>query len=263
VEKNRSIFLLVLLFSFGAFGQETVLRGDITNKKEVEGIHILNTTSRYNTVVDSTGGFVIRVKVLDTLVISSIHYVPEKVIVSEEIFNKQTVSITLSAMVNELDEVVLGPNLSGNLTTDLKNIKTEETFNFDDVGIPGFKGKPEEKIAPAYTLRAPLAVNVEALYNHLSGYYKKLKKQRKWEAQNNSVAHIINYYTPKFFEEAFGVPKNRLYDFLLFCTETTDVQDDFKKQNFARVIHAFETQSVEYVKRISENTKKEASEKEE
>ena len=263
MKKNSFILLLTLLLSFGAFSQEMVLRGDITNEKEVEGIHILNTTSRYNTIADSTGGFTIRVKVRDTLFISSIHYVPEKIVVSEEIFNKRTVLITLSAMVNELDEVVLGPNLSGNLTTDLKNIKTEETFNFDDVGIPGFKGKPEEKIVPAYTFRAPTAVNLEALYNHLSGYYKKLRKQRKWEAQNNSVARMINYYTPKFFEEAFSIPENRLYDFLLYCLETSEIQDDFNRQNFARVLNAFESQSVEYVKRLSENAKKEASEKEE
>jgi hypothetical protein len=265
VKRNSFIFLLLLLLllSSGAFGQEILLRGDITNENEVEGIHILNTTSRYNTVANTAGGFVIHVKLLDTLVISSIHYVPEKIIVSEEIFNKKTISITLSAMVNELDEVVLGPNLSGNLATDLKNIKTEGAFNFDDVGIPGFKGKPEEKIVPAYTLMAPTAVNIEALYNHLSGYYKKLRKQRKWEAQNNSVAHMINYYTPKFFDEAYGIPENRLYDFLLYCLETTGLQDDFKRQNFAGVINIFEARSAEYAKRLSENTKKQATEKEE
>lgn len=252
-----------MLLSTFAFGQEKLLEGSITNQKEVEGIHILNTTSRYNTVANATGGFSIRGKLLDTLVISSIHYVPEKIVISEEIFETQLVSITLSAMVNELDEVILGPNLSGNLTTDLKNIKTEETFNFDDVGIPGFKGIPEEKIAPAYTLRAPLAVNVEALYNHLSGYYKKLKKQRKWEAQNNSVARMINYYTPKFFEDAFGIPENRLYDFLLYCLETSQLQDDFNRQNFARVINVYETQSIKYLKRLSESTKIETSKKEE
>ena len=255
---------LSLLLSSGVFCQEINLRGDITNEKEVEGIHILNTTSRYNTIVDSTGGFIIRVKALDTLVISSIHYVPERIVISEEIFNKHVVSISLSTMVNELDEVVLGPNLSGNLATDLKNIKTEETFNFDDVGIPGFKGKPEEKIVPIMPYFGLVtAVDLESLYKHLSGYYKKLRLQRKWEAQNNSVAQMINFYTPQFFNKAFGIPENRLYDFLLYCLETTEVQDDFTRQNFARVIIAFETQSIEYVKRISENPKKEASEKEE
>lgn len=263
MKKNSLVLIALVLLSLGVSGQEITLQGDITNEEEVEGIHILNTTSRFNAVANASGGFTIQVKMLDTLVISSIQYVPQKVVVSEEIFRKKTISITLSAMVNELDEVVIGPNLSGHLATDLKNIKTEEIFNFDDVGIPGFKGKPEEKIVPAYTFSAPTVVNVEALYNHLSGYYKKLRLQRKWENQNNSVARILNYYTPKFFEEAFGVPENRLFDFLLFCMETTDLQDDFKRQNFARVIRAFELQSDEYVKRLLENTKKEAAEKEE
>ena len=43
-------------------------------------------------------------------------------------------------MVNELAEVYLGPNLSGDLEQDIKKIPVEDALKFDDVGIPGFKG---------------------------------------------------------------------------------------------------------------------------
>ncbi|MFT6127356.1 hypothetical protein ABXT64_02690 [Candidatus Marifrigoribacter sp. Uisw_064] len=244
-------FIAFLLLSINGYGQSKEIQGKISNTKDVEGIHVLNKTSRYNAITDQEGGFNINVRKQDTLYFSSINYKTKIVIITEEIYTKEYVVLTLEQLINELEEVVIGPNLTGNLATDIKNIKTETPVNFDDVGIPGFKGKPEEKIAPGYTLRAPSAVNVEALYNHLSGYYKKLRMQRKWESQNYSVAGIINLYGFSFFEEAYKIPNNRLYDFLLYCMETSTLDKDFKSQNYASLLSIFEEKSETYLIRLS------------
>jgi hypothetical protein len=253
---NRSFYFTVvtiLMFSLQGFAQTQVLYGKVTNEKDVEGIHILNTTSRFNAITNENGNFLIRVKKEDTLVFSSVSYVPEKLIVSEEVYEKAVLTIRLSELVNELDEVILGPNLSGNIATDIQNIKTEKELNFDDVGIPGFKGKGKEKIVPVAMAFFPLNVNLEAIYKHWTGYYRKLKIKREWEGQNNSVALIIHQYPEEFFEEAYGIPENRVYDFVLFCIETSTLQDNFKKENFSEVLNIFKIKSVEYVARLSEN----------
>ncbi len=157
-------------------------------------------------------------------------------------------------LVNELDEVFLGPKLTGNLETDLKNIKTEKQIDFYDVGIPGFRGEPEEKIPNLVgQVITPLSVDLEGLYKYMNGYYKKLKIKRKWEAENNTVVRIINFYTPAFFKEAYQIPENRLYDFLLFCIETTDIQTNFKKENYVKVVSVFEEKGVEYSNRLKEH----------
>ena len=71
----------------------------------------------------------------------------------------------------------LGNTLSGDLLKDVGSINTNEDFNFDDVGIPGFKGKPQEKIPNLVgQVITPLSVDLEALYKHITGYYKTLKK---------------------------------------------------------------------------------------
>ena len=238
----------------GVAQSETIeLRGAITNTTDVEGIHILNTTSRYNSVTNEAGHFSVNARVNDTLVVSSIRYMPQQVIVSSEIIESGTLVITLEELVNELDEVFLGPRLSGNLEEDLKGIETKKKLNFYDVGLPGFIGKPEEKIVPAYTLSAPTAVDIEAIYKHLSGYYKKLKLRRKWEKQNNTVAYILNTYSRGFFDEAYGIPENRVYDFLLFCIETTDVQSSYNKGNYTNVLAIFNLKAPEYVARLTSN----------
>ncbi|MDT0556540.1 carboxypeptidase-like regulatory domain-containing protein [Patiriisocius hiemis] len=247
----------VLVFSFlfachFLYGQIT-LQGTIDNETDVEGIHVLNTSSRYNTVTNENGNFSIKVSKVDTLFVSSVKYQPKQVVITQEIFEKEILIITLEELVNELDEVVLGPNLTGNIETDLKKIKTKDAINFDDVGIPGFKGVPEEKIPTVIGQTiGPTHVNIEALYKHLSGYYKKLKTRRKWEAQNQDASKILNFYTHQFFVEAYDIPENRLYDFMLFCIETSTLQKDFKKENYTSVIAIFDKKSKAYNSRLED-----------
>jgi hypothetical protein len=232
-------------------GQQQLLHGKITNAIDVEGIHILNTSSRFNSVTDQFGNFAITVKQHDTLVFSSVHFMPEKIVVSEEIYEKGLLIVTLKELLNELDEVMVGPRLSGNLKTDIENIKTEQDLNFYDVGIPGFRGKPEEKIVPVVPyFGLASVVDLEAMYKHLSGYYKKLRIKRKWDAENVMAATILDFYSRPFFTEAYGIPEGRLYDFMLFCLETSALQNSFNTEDFAGVLLIFENKSKIYFERL-------------
>jgi len=249
--KNGYLLLGLFLLVFNiASSQQIDLEGKVTNAFDIEGIHILNKTSKYNTVTNEFGEFIIRIQVQDTIIFSSIKYQIKELIITEDIYHKKKININLNELVNQLDEVLIGNTLTGDLFTDLKNIKVEETFNFDNVGIPGFKGEPEEKIVPLAAAAFPLNVNIEALYKHIGGYYKKLKIQRKWTKENLTVAEIIDYYGFKFFEDAYRIPNNKLYDFLLFCIETTTLNLDYNRQNFAGVLQIFNEKSKIYVPRI-------------
>lgn len=255
---NKCNFYILLFCSLGCFqlaAQKKALQGKITNNNDIEGVHIINTSSRYNTITNENGHFSIEVKLKDTLLFSSIKYMSEKVVVTDAIFEKGIITVQLTELVNELDEVFLKPNLSGNIAADLKKIKTEKPINFDDVGIPGFKGKPEEKIAPIYSLKTPLFVDVEVLYKHFSGYYKELKIRRSWEMENNAVAKMLNYYTIPFFTTTYGIPENRVYDFLLFCAETTEIESDFGKEHYGSILLVFEVKGKFYTSRFSEENK--------
>lgn len=254
---NAGFYILIgcLLGIFQLSAQEKQLQGKIINQLDIEGVHVLNISSRINTITDENGHFAIKVKPLDTLLFSSIKYTSEKVEVTKGVFEKGVITVQLTELVNELDEVFLQPNLSGNIASDLQKIKTEETINFDDVGIPGFTGVPEEKIVPLYYTVTPVSVNLEALYKHISGYYKTLKTRRKWENENNAVAKIVNYYTLPFFTTTYNIPENRVYDFLLFCAETTSIENDFKKERYASVLLILDEKAKIYTQRLSEENK--------
>jgi hypothetical protein len=256
VSKRNIYSLLICLFAIlHLAAQEKSLQGKITNDADIDGIHVLNISSRFNTISNENGHFSINVKALDTLLFSSIKYMPEKVVVTETIFEKGVITVNLSELVNELDEVFIQPNLSGNISADLKKIKTTKQINFDDVGIPGFKGTPEEKIVPLYFVITPVSVDIEALYKYISGYYKELKIRRRWELENNTIAKMLNYYTLPFFTTTFSIPENRVYDFLLFCAETTTIESDFKKQHYGSVLLTLDEKAKIYVERLAEDNK--------
>lgn len=249
--KIRCCLLLLSVFSFAEiFAQTTTLQGKITNQGEIEGIHILNNRSRSNSVTDAFGNFSIRAKVQDTLVFSSVQYLPKKIEVTKSIVEREIVVVTLDTLVNQLDEVFLGSRLTGDLANDIKNIKVNEKIDFYTLGIPGFQGEPEEKIVPAYTFYAPTSLNIEALYNHLSGYYTVLRTKRKWEAENTTVARILFEYDEDFILESFKIPKDRIYDFMLFCLETSSLQTNFNQKNYALVLAVFEEKAPIYLSRI-------------
>ena len=247
---NKLLFLLFIT-SLTCFSQEIELKGKITNATQVSGIHIMNQTPRRNSITNAEGDFIIQASKLDTLLISSIKYMPELVVVSEEFYNAGVIVIELKDLVNELDEVIVGHQLTGNMAVDVKNIKTEDAINFDDVGIPGFKGEPEEKI-PALIgqVITPLSVNIEGLYKYMSGYYKTLRTQRKWQKENNTIARILTIYPSTFFEESYQIPEDRVYDFLLFCIESNSLQRDFNSENYVGVLGIFESLGKEYVSRL-------------
>ncbi len=255
--KSKLFFLLFVGIGVAEiFAQTTTVQGKITNVEEVEGIHILNNSSRSNSITDEFGNFSIQAKEKDTLIFSSVHYLPKKVEITEDIIERGIVVVTLEKLINQLDEVFLGSRLTGDIANDIKNIKVKEKVDFWTLGIPGFQGEPEEKIVPAYTLYAPTAINVEALYNHVSGYYKMLRTKRKWEAENNTVARILHQYDEAFLMKSYRIPEDKIYDFLLFCIETSTLQDDFNRENYGIVLAIFKEKAPVYISRLESAVRK-------
>lgn len=247
--------IIFLLIGCAGFGQQIALQGRVMNPTDNSGIHIFNKTSNFNTITNQRGEFTLDVGLQDTLYFSSIRYSLKEVVISAAIFNSKTLQVTLEDRINELDEVLLGNQLSGNLLQDISGITLEEKFNFDDVGIPGFTGTPEEKIVPIVpSLGTATRVDLESLYKHLSGYYRKLRLQRKWDKQNNMAVTLMAYYTNDFFIDAYNIPENYIYDFVLYCIETTTIEQDFNAKNYALVLNYFDTAAAVYVARIKNNT---------
>ncbi|MDC7995882.1 hypothetical protein [Altibacter sp. HG106] len=223
------------------------------NTTDVEGIHVINISLEQRTITNEDGSFRIPVRKNDTLFFSSLKYQPQTIVISSELYERGTLKIILDELVNELDEVLLFPRLSGDVERDLRRIEIIDTINFYDVGIPGFQGVQEEKIPNLMgQVIAPTAVNLEGLYKYISGYYRKLKLRRKWDAENTTLENLKASYGTAFFWDAFQIPEERLQEFLLFCLETTEIERDFRIENYNGVWEALTRSALEYRSRLPE-----------
>ncbi len=242
-----SIRIILLLSFFWASAQEIQikeLKGTISHDSlNVSGVHIINKTSGATTISDADGDFSVLIKIQDTLLFSAVQFKPHVIIVNNKIMQQDKITVYLEQRVNELAEVVIKPHdLSGNPAADMKNSNVKEPINFDDVGIPGFKGKREEKIVPIVPGIGTLTtVDIEAWYKHLSGYYKKLRLRRKWDKQNQAVVDLIEFYGVRFFMETYELTQEGVYEFVLACVEDEeeDVIENLKNGNHSLLLDTF------------------------
>ncbi len=225
------------------------LKGKVFASSDIESIHVLNVTAHEFTITNGKGEFEILASVNDTILISSVQYIPRKIVVTQAVFKAKLMHVNLIDRVNELDEVVVGKVLTGNLLSDIENSEAKRDINFYDVGIPGYTGVPKtqkerrlyEADAGKSIVIAPLyvGINLHKILNKISGRTKKLKHAVKLEAQVNCMnkmksefsnllfandeiqEHLINdffYYIaedPKFTQYCENYNSFEIYEFLL------------------------------------------------
>ena len=212
----------------------------------ISNIHVINISRGNAEVTDINGLFEISVSIGEKLVFSSIQYEKYELIITENIFSSKEITIYLKGFVNELDEVIVTNNsLTGNLKYDLLESGLEKRKNFDDFGIPGFKGERKEKIQNATQLLLGLGtsmqIDVEAFYKHISGYYKKLKKRRSLDSKFLSIFSIIKFYGLIFFIENYNIDNDQVYDFILGCSENSEIIYYFNQDLHQKVIQELDT----------------------
>ncbi|WP_103866281.1 hypothetical protein [Aquimarina sp. I32.4] len=227
-----------------------MIKGVIENDSS-EGIHIINKTANLFTITNKEGVFFIEGTIGDVFVISSVQYDLKVIVVNKNMYDNKEFSFTLKENLNELDEVIVGVQLSGNLNVDIKDIKTEELFSPEDVGIPVYDGIQMEEIIPMHKAimfyGIGFRLDVEATYKNLSGYYKTLKTTRKLDAENNNLEIIHDFYGKQFLSSVYNLPKEKIYDFLLFCIQTSVIQYEFSKENHNVVLRIFSDKRKEFV----------------
>lgn len=251
MEKNNYI-LIFFLFVNIIFSQEknfkTIIGQVVNDTISIGGIHVINSNSGSKTITDNLGFFEVGVRLNDSIFFTSVQIKPQLIIIEEDVFMSDSIRVYLEPLVNELESVTVSPmKLSGDLISDLNKVKENDVFNFDDVGIPGFKGERKEKIVYRNSsqilvnviLLPVMPLNIDAVYKQLSGYYKNLRKARKLDSRFGSAADIIQFYGVEFFIKSFNLKKESVYEFVIGSMETHDIENDFKNSNHVLVLTNF------------------------
>ncbi|MGB5417717.1 hypothetical protein [Algibacter sp.] len=246
-------FLVVFLFigCQNTFSQSIEILGRVESTSDIENIHVINKTAQVFTITDKEGHFSITAKLNDILSFSSIQYKLKEIVVSENIIKNKAVFVFLDEQINELDEVVVGKLLSGDLMADITNVEGKAPINFYDVGIPGYTGTPatqsERRLSEAGIFKPKMLLGLLAggvplnpIINGLSGRTKMLKKRVDIETRETLMQSIKSRLSKDFFasnplDEALKM------DFFYFCADDENFikicenQTDFKILIFLRM----------------------------
>ena len=233
----------------------SLLKGRVSSNDStsISSIHIINKTRGSATITNNEGYFEIFSSIKDTILISAVQFSIKIIVVNNKMLKSKEIIIPLEKFVNKLSEVIVKPhNLSGDLYKDFENSGVKP-MNFYNLGIPGFKGTRKEKIVSGKsliinTLLLSLGgtVDIEAIYKHVSGYYVRLKKKRKLDAEFDVVANLIKFYGIDYFIETYEISEDEVYEFVSGTYKNFPLRQSFKRNEHNKVMKFFE----ENIKRI-------------
>ena len=246
---------LVVLLAIGCFqsmvSQNIEIEGYVQSQVNIENIHVINKTENLFTITDKFGGFKMDVKLNDTLVFSSVQHKTRTVVVNENMLIKKKVEVLLEEQINQLDEVIVGKVLTGDLFSDINNIEGKPPINFYDVGIPGYTGKPatqsERRLSQAGEFKPIMLLGLlggsmplDPIINGISGRTNTLKNRVKIE-EKEALMQSIKAHLLKDFLVSNPLPDDLVMDFFYFCADDKNFikqcnnQTDFKILIFLRM----------------------------
>lgn len=244
-----SFFLFLILPSVAQ--ESKLIRGKVVNDSLGNStVHIINLSLRSGTITSKDGSFEITVREKDTLLFSSILYVPKKIVISSDVFNGSPLRVDLEKSVNELDEVnISNIQLSGNLDRDLSNLKT---FNKFGLGIELSKEPPptqaERRVMVSPGSINPLggAVNLDHLINVISGRHALNKLAKANQDLDFLVEEVKNIFPEDFYVDELKIPSEEIIVFLFYCAENADLKQQMQRKNQLQLMEFFKEQAPEF-----------------
>lgn len=211
---------VAICFSTEIFAQTQNIAGTVKASGDVVGIHIINKTASKYTITNDEGVFEIPAKLNDTIVVSGIQYIPKEFLVTDIIMQTNAVIVNLEDNVNELDEVVVGKILTGDLLTDIENSEVKRELNFYDLGIPGYTGplktQSERRLYEAKSGSGLVPLN--PFINWISGRTKRLNEQIKREENDKARDEAVAAYSKLLFETN-SLDATKQKEFFYFCSD--------------------------------------------
>ncbi|NMH88541.1 carboxypeptidase-like regulatory domain-containing protein [Flavivirga algicola] len=256
------VFLFLSLCVDGQSISRVKVKGIIlSSSNDVEAVTIFNTSSNKGAITNEKGEFVIKVTLRDVIEISALQFQTVSVTIDEDVVKTKQLKIQLVEQVNQLDAVTLSSGLTGNILTDVANVKTvdpiridmgnmDAVFEYNDV--KAFDNDVVENhlksvINPEARNYLPDAVKIiELLFKRdLSIKIDRPKGQVKDRAE---VKKLLDVYSRKYISKTFSIPLAHVVTFVAFAEERGIAPELFKRENEMRLIEFLIKQSESFLK---------------
>ena len=195
-------------------------------------------TSNQKVYSDNVGNFSIEGKIGDELRFAKERYKGEKIIISNNLFK-----VVLQQLPQEIEEVkIINKRLA----------ESQEEKLRTDIGLPKGPEKLREKPADLADdfLRIPPKVNIQNIYDAISGKSRRLKRLYKYEDLQEGLVWIKTNIDLEYFAEA-GISPDKLNDFLMFALQDEQVLRYMKAKNLGGITVSLDNHIGAYLERIS------------
>lgn len=245
------LFISIVFISNTLFAQRIPIQGKIikTENLDVEGINIINLTSKSGTISDEEGNFKIPVALNDSLSISAIHVEETIVIIGKEQLEDKKIVIHLSEKTNLLNAVTLRRALTGYIGADTNIIPTKEPITATSIGLPN---ADLPKLSKAESmLYAASSGPVNMIIGAITGETKRLREQIKLEKTTQITENLLARFPLTYFVDVLKIDQFKVYLFLYYCEQDAEYQSILNK-NTMEIIQFLNRKSLEFQKREQE-----------
>ncbi|WP_297985392.1 hypothetical protein [uncultured Chryseobacterium sp.] len=234
---KRLLFFYFLIISIAICSQ--TISGTVISEESnpISKVLIVNMTSNQKVYSDNVGNFSIEGKFGDELRFAKERYKGEKIIISNNLFK-----VVLQQLPQEIEEVkIINKRLA----------ESQEEKLRKDIGLPKGPEKPREKPADLADdfLRIPPKVNIQNIYDAISGKSRRLKRLYKYEDLQEGLVWIQNNIDLEYFAEA-GISPDKFNDFLMFALQDEQVLMYMKAKNIGGLTVSLDNHIGAYLEKI-------------
>ncbi len=242
----------VMLNSINLFSQNFIIEGKITpidSTTVVNGLHIINNTTKRGNITDEGGNFELSVKVGDNITISGVQIKKTNRVISKQHQTSKKINIYVYPKSTLLKEVKIVNNASVSLFHDPALLNRNIEVNAKSLKLPfaGTRKKTQTERAIYTATTSSGGVSLDLIINMISGRLKMLKKRKQREDINKTISYLEGNFKYYLLTD-LSIDKNKLEDFLHFCYEDINFDTLYQKGEIY-LVDFFKQKAIAYKKR--------------
>jgi hypothetical protein len=259
------ISLLFLLISGSTFSQKSkkLIYGSVKDSiGGIENANIFNVNNKVGTVSNKDGYFRILASQGDTIQVSSIQHLTQRLVISDYIFKEGVIAISLLSKIYNLDEFELRrTELIGSLNIDINKVQKDKRdsilrslmdFSKIDMKAKVKNDYIDDRVRPQEVKTDPINdffTAGAAVYIPFKYSERLWRLRRDLEYKKTFPYKILVDLGEEFFFEELQIPVDNYFHFLEYCNPL-GIEKLYLKKNFLEVIKILRTQSTSYLELI-------------
>ncbi|WP_245957162.1 hypothetical protein [Bergeyella cardium] len=250
----RFIFVFIVVIAQIRLGAQ-VFRGQVFMKEDAQvflnHIYVTNLSTHKTVLTNYNGEFSLSVKAGDKVRFTSIISERKDISVSQEMLNNSHNFIELKRAYIEIPEVVIRFKPTGNLHADVAKLKAaEKTLEVRKViGLPEPKLSGEQTSDPLAFAGGGLSLNLNAIYDLISGEQKKKERLHEYEKMTRNISAVRKYFGDEYFTR-LKIPVNMIDNFLQFIYSSDNIAHYIESKNLESIAIYIEKYQPIYLKRL-------------